>query len=172
MDHGYSGGTDKRPGLNKLQCLVRTRQVDGVVVYKMDRLFRSLKHLVVTLDEWQALGVAFIATNDAIDFTTPSGRLLIGILGSLSEFEKSLLHERTMLGLDHARRQGKTLGRPKTRDDAQIVSLRNRGMSYTQIERELGCERSAIYRALKAVAKTTSKHDFQLAEKTRHEGTR
>lgn len=89
VDKGYSGGTDKRPGLSRLQCLVRSRQVDCVVVLKMDRLFRSLKHLVVTLDEWQALGIQFVATNDAVDFTTPSGRLLIGILGSLSEFEKS-----------------------------------------------------------------------------------
>ncbi|MBK8202816.1 MAG: recombinase family protein [Bdellovibrionales bacterium] len=116
VDHGFSGGTDIRPGLKQLFSLVRERKVDVVVVVKMDRLFRSLKHLVATLEEWQAVGIQFVATKDNIDYTTPAGRLLAQILGSLAEFEKSLLIERTMLGLEHARRSGKTLGRPKIRD--------------------------------------------------------
>lgn len=120
VDHGFTGSTDNRPGLKRLLALVRERRVDVVVVVKMDRLFRSLKHLVATLEEWQALGVQFVATKDNIDYTTPSGRLFAQILGSLAEFEKSLLIERTRMGLDHARAMGKTLGRPKKRDDEAI----------------------------------------------------
>jgi DNA invertase Pin-like site-specific DNA recombinase len=157
VDHGFSGGTDVRPGLKQLLTLVRERKIDVVVVVKMDRLFRSLKHLVATLEEWQALGVQFVATKDNIDYTTPAGRLLAQILGSLAEFEKSLLIERTMLGLEHARRSGKILGRPKMRDDAKIIELRGRGLSYTAIQKELGISRGAISRALQAVPKTPKK---------------
>jgi DNA invertase Pin-like site-specific DNA recombinase len=137
---------------------VRSRQVDGVVVVKMDRLFRSLKHLVVTLDELQALGIQFVAIQDTVDFTTPSGRLLIQILGSLAEFEKALLRERTMLGLDHARRSGKHLGRPKLRNDAEILRLREQGLSYTQIQKKLGISRPAVYRALIATGTKPAKN--------------
>lgn len=168
VDHGYSGGTDDRPGLKKLLKLVKSREVDAVVVVKLDRLFRSLKHLVTTLEDWQASGIIFCATADAVDYSTPSGRLFAQILGCLAEFEKSLLRERTMMGLAYARSQGKTLGRPKKRNDVAILKLRDSGLTYTQIEKELGCERSAIYRALKAMAKTQSRASFQLAEKARH----
>lgn len=154
VDHGFSGSTDVRPGLKELLSLVRERKIDAVVVVKMDRLFRSLKHLVTTLEEWHAIGVTFVATKDNIDYTTPAGRLLAQVLGSLAEFEKSLLVERTMLGLEHARRQGKKLGRPKIRDDEKIRELRDRGMSYTAIQKELGISRGAISRALQSVPKT------------------
>lgn len=157
VDHGFSGGTDVRPGLKELLALVRERKIDVVIVVKMDRLFRSLKHLVSTLEEWQAVGVQFVATKDNIDYTTPAGRLLAQILGSLAEFEKSLLIERTMLGLEHARRQGKTLGRPKTRDDQKIQALRSQGLSYTAIQKKLGISRGAISRALQTVPKTPEK---------------
>src|SRR3989338_8646430 len=123
-DHGYSGGTENRPALKELLSLVRQRRVDAVVVLKMDRLFRSLRHLVTTLEEFSFLGVTFVATRDNVDWSTPGGRLFIQILGSLAEFEKSLLVERTLIGLDHARRRGKTLGRPKVRDDSGIRTLR------------------------------------------------
>jgi DNA invertase Pin-like site-specific DNA recombinase len=159
IDHGYSGSTDVRPGLKQLVSLVRERKVDVVVVVKMDRLFRSLRHLVTTLEEWQSLGVQFVAVKDNIDYTTPAGRLLAQILGSLAEFEKGLLIERTMMGLDHARRSGKTLGRPKVRNDAKIVELRNKGLSYTQIQHELGVGRGSVSRALAGVPKTPSKGD-------------
>jgi DNA invertase Pin-like site-specific DNA recombinase len=157
VDHGFSGGTENRPGFKKLMALARERRVDVVVVVKMDRLFRSLKHLVATLEEWQSLGVQFVATKDSIDYTTPGGRLFAQILGSLAEFEKSLLVERTKMGLDHARANGKILGRPRVRDDKEILKLRSQGLSYTGIERQLGISRGAIYRAIKSVSKTPPK---------------
>ena len=150
IDHGYSGGTDDRPGLKKLLKIVKSREVDAVVVVKLCRLFRSLKHLIATLEDWQALGIVFCATADAVDYSTPSGRLFAQILGCLGEFEKSLLRERTMMGLAYARSQGKTLGRPKKRDDAAILGLRKEGLSYSQIQERLGVSRPSIHRALKA----------------------
>lgn len=148
VDRGFSGGTDKRPGLAKLLALAKTRQVDAVAVVKLDRLFRSLRHLVSTLEEFQALGVVFVATADNVDYSTPAGRFFVQVLGSLAEFEKSLLRERTMMGLDHARSIGKTLGRPKRRDDLAIQALRSQGLSYTAIQKQLGISRAAVYRAL------------------------
>lgn len=150
IDHGFSGGTASRPGLNRLFELVQSRQVDVVIVVKMDRLFRSLKHLVTTLEEWHEEGIQFVATKDSIDYTTPAGRLMAQILGSLAEFEKGLLKERTMLGLEHARRSGKTLGRPKTRNDDEIVRLRNLGLTYSEIQKELNVGRGSVFRAIKA----------------------
>ena len=150
VDHGYSGGTDDRPGLKKLLKLVNARQVDAVVVVKLDRLFRSLKHLVTTLDQWQAMGIMFCATADAVDYTTPSGRLFAQILGCLGEFEKSLLRERTMMGIAYARSTGKVLGRPKKCDDHAILKLRSEGLSYTEIQKQLGVSRPSINRAIKS----------------------
>ncbi len=147
------GGTDDRPGLKELLRLVRAREVDAVVVVKMDRLFRSLKHLVNTLSEFEALGVKFIATRDQVDMTTPAGRMFVQILGSLAEFERELIRERILLGLEHARKQGKRLGRPKSNDDQAVRELRVKGLSYQAIERRLGVSKGAVCRALKQTPK-------------------
>lgn len=155
IDHGYSGGSDTRPGLKRLMELVRTRQVDAVVVFKLDRLFRSLKHLITVLDEFTALGITFVAVRDQIDYTTPSGRLFVQMLGALGEFEKSLLIERVRAGLDHARRKGKTLGRPRVRPDEAIHALRALGKSYSEIAKELGITRGAVCRSLKVTGSKT-----------------
>jgi DNA invertase Pin-like site-specific DNA recombinase len=169
VDHGYGGGSDVRPGLKQVMAIARSRRCDVIVVTKLDRLARSLKHLLNMLDELNALGVAFVSVNDQMDLTTASGRLMMQILGSFAEFERALIRERTLAGLAYARSQGKKLGRPKTRNDEAILKLRGQGLSYSAIERELGCERSSIYRALRAVAKTQSRSEFQSAEKSRHQ---
>lgn len=152
VDHGFSGGTAVRPGLSKLFDLVNSGDVDVVVVVKMDRLFRSLKHLLATLELWQQSGIQFVAIKDCIDYTTPVGRLMAQILGSLAEFEKSLLVERTLMGLEHARRTGKTLGRPKKRNDSQILELRRQGLTYDEIQKELKVGRGSVFRAIKSGA--------------------
>jgi DNA invertase Pin-like site-specific DNA recombinase len=144
------GGTDDRPGLKELMRLVRAREVDAVAVVKLDRLFRSLKHLVNTLSEFEALGVKFIATRDQVDMTTPAGRMFVQILGSLAEFERELIRDRILLGLDHARAQGKTLGRPKENDDQAVRKLRGEGLSYQGIQRRLGVSKGAVCRALQS----------------------
>ena len=153
-----SGGGDDRPGLKRLLKLVRAREVDAVVVVKLDRLFRSLKHLVNTLSEFEALGVKFIATRDQVDLTTPAGRMFVQILGSLAEFERELIRERILLGLGHARAQGKVLGRPKGKDhSAEILRLKSKGYSYREIIDELGVSMGAIVRAGKTAPKTSAR---------------
>lgn len=143
-----SGAGDDRPGLKQLLQLVRAREVDAAIVVKLDRLFRSLKHLVNTLSEFEALGVKFIATRDQVDLTTPAGRMFVQVLGSLAEFERALIRDRVVLGLEHARAQGKRLGRPKVNDDEAIRRLRRQGLSYAAIERKLGISKGAVCRAL------------------------
>lgn len=154
VDEGFSGGTDQRPGLKKLISLVRAREVDAVIVVKLDRLFRSLKHLVTTLDEFQTLGVVFVAVKDNVDYSTPAGRFFVQILGSLAEFEKSLLRERTLMGLAHARAVGKKLGRPKTANDMAIIELYASGLSYRAIQKRLNVSAGVVWRALKGAPKT------------------
>jgi len=157
VDHGYSGASDNRPELKKLLSLARSREIDGVVVVRLDRLFRSLKHLVTSLDEFQALGITFVATRDNIDYSTPQGRMFVQILGSLAEFEKSLLRERTLAGLEHARAVGKKLGRPKANDYEEIIRLREKGLSYGAIQRKLGASKGTVCRALKTLSTVRSK---------------
>lgn len=147
-----SGGTDDRPGLKRLLVLVRAREVDAVIVVKLDRLFRSLKHLVNTIAEFEALGVKFIATRDQVDLTTPAGRMFVQILGSLAEFERALIRERILLGLTYAQSQGKILGRPKINDDEKVRELRRQGLSYQGIQRRLGVSKGAVCRALVALS--------------------
>jgi len=149
IDHGYSGSTDNRPGLKKLMELARSRRIDTVVVVKLDRLFRSLKHLVSTLDEFQALGVCFISVKDNFDYSTPSGKLLAQILGSLGEFERGLIIERTRAGLEFARKSGKRLGRPPECDPERIRELRRSGWSYRKIKAHLNVSMGTVSHALK-----------------------
>ena len=153
VDHGYSGGNDSRPGLKRLLALVRSNEVDVVVVLKLDRLFRSLKHLVTTLDEFQDKKIIFVAVKDNVDYSTPSGKLMTQILASMAEFEKSLLRERTILGLEHARSKGIKLGRPKLRDDDKIIELRSQGCTYAEIQRKLGVSRGTVCRSIKLAQK-------------------
>ena len=127
-DHGFSGSNADRPGLKKLLRLVRERQVDVVAVLKLDRLFRSLKHLVVTVEEFEELDVEFVSVKDQLDLTTSAGRLLRNLLACFAEFEAALIRERTLIGLDHAVAMGKTLGRPPKVGTHKIVELRKSGL--------------------------------------------
>jgi DNA invertase Pin-like site-specific DNA recombinase len=158
-DHGYSGTTADRPGLKELLKLVRERQVDVVVVLKLDRLFRSLKHLVLTVEEFEELGVEFVSVKDQFDLTTSAGRLLRNLLGCFAEFEAGLIRERTLIGLDHAVASGKKLGRPQTSDVEAIRKLRQEGLSYRKIALQLNCSMGAVCRALEIAPESGAKTD-------------
>lgn len=161
VDHGYSGSTDNRPGLKRLMALVRAKEVDVIIVVKMDRLFRSLKHLVSTLEEFEKIGVKFVALKDNVDYSTPSGRFFVQILGSLGEFERSLLRERTMMGLEHARSKGAKFGRPRVHDADEILRLQKSGMTYRQIQKATGAPMGTISRAIKGAHKSPVKKSSQ-----------
>lgn len=149
-DVGFTGSTGDRPDLKRLLKAIRCREIDVVCVVKLDRLFRSLQHLVSTLNEFQQLNVEFVSLSDQIDLTTASGKLHLQIIGAFAEFEKSLIQERTRAGLQYARSLGKTLGRPRSPYGNEIIRLRDQGKSYRQIESDLGVSSTVISRVLKA----------------------
>src|ERR1700732_1268 len=98
-DVGFSGSKDSRPALNQLMADARRRRFDSVLVWKIDRWGRSLKHLVTSLAELDAYGVAFVSLRDSLDLGTPSGRLMMQLLGAMAEFERSLIQERVRAGV-------------------------------------------------------------------------
>ena len=115
-----TGSKESRPALNRLMADAKQRKFDVVVVWKLDRFARSLKHLINALAEFEALGVAFVSLRDNLDLSTPSGRLMFQIIGAMAEFERSLIQERVCAGLRNARAKGRTLGRPKLRVDSAM----------------------------------------------------
>lgn len=147
-----SGLKSSRPALNELLRDVRSRKVDIVVCWKLDRLFRSLKNLISTLQEFNELNVSFIALRDQIDMTTATGRLTMHLLGAFAEFEATLIRERVMAGLQNARRKGVKLGRPKLIDSKRVIELRRLGYSLSAISRELGVTKSGVSKTLSKLA--------------------
>ena len=115
VDRGVSGAKDRRPALDTLVQDARRRRFDVLVCWRLDRLGRNLRHLVILIEELQSVGVAFISLGEGIDCTTPAGKLQLHILAALAEFERGRIRERVMAGLQRARAQGKRLGRPRSR---------------------------------------------------------
>lgn len=148
VDHGVSGGKDRRPALDRLIRDATRRRFDVLICWRLDRLGRSLKHLVTLLDEWQALGVSFVSLGEGIDLGTPAGRLQLHILAALAEFEKARIAERVQAGLERARRQGRRLGRPQVElsDDALEAVA---GLSTRQAARQLGVSATTVRRRLR-----------------------
>jgi DNA invertase Pin-like site-specific DNA recombinase len=112
VDRGVSGAKDRRAALDSLLKDARRRKFDVVVVWRLDRLGRNLKHLVLLLEELQALGIAFVSLAEGIDATTPAGKLQMHILAAIAEFERARIAERVRAGLARVRASGKHLGRP------------------------------------------------------------
>ena len=153
-DQGVSGCKESRPALNRLMSDACRRRFDAILVWKIDRFGRSLKHLVNALAELAALGVAFISLRDNLDLSTPSGRLMFQIIGAMAEFERALIQERVRAGIRNAQAKGKRLGRPRVVVDAsQIASLRARGDSWSQIKAELGVSKGTAQRAFAGLPK-------------------
>ena len=115
VDAGISGAKDRRPALDDLVKDARRRRFDVVVCWRLDRLGRNLRHLILLLDDLQATGVAFVSLSEGIDATTPAGRLQLHVLGAIAEFERARIAERVRLGMARARRDGKHLGRPRVK---------------------------------------------------------
>jgi DNA invertase Pin-like site-specific DNA recombinase len=154
VDHGISGSKDSRPALNRLMTDAHMRKVDMVLVWKVDRWGRSLRHLVTSLADLDAYGVAFVSLRDNLDLSTPSGRLMMQLLGAMAEFERALIQERVRAGLRNARAKGRRLGRPRVIVDAsRIASLRAQGRSWAQIAAETGATNGTAQRALVALPK-------------------
>lgn len=141
-----SGTKANRASLLELLSDARAKKFDVVMTWKLDRLFRSLKHLVATLNELQELGIEFISLKDSIDLTTPSGRLLTHLLASFAEFEAAIIRERVLAGLKAARVRGVKLGTPRKIDHSKVHSLIQKGQTTSSIAAQLGISEPSVSR--------------------------
>ena len=145
VDNGVSGAKEKRPALDALLAEARARRVDVLVCVKLDRLARSVHHLVAMVREFEALNIDFVVLDQAIDTTTPAGRLLFHVLAAISEFERDLIRDRVMAGLRRARAQGIRIGRPKRLVDMRRArALLDGGQSLRQVAKTLGIAASTL----------------------------
>jgi DNA invertase Pin-like site-specific DNA recombinase len=147
-----NSGAVKREAREKVLEAARRREIDLVLVWRLDRWGRSVTDLLATLQELEHLSVGFISLTEALDLTTPAGRAMAGLLAIFAEFEPEILRERTRAGLAHARDNGKRLGRPATAalHAAEVRQLRNSGASKSEIARRLGIGRTSVRRVLVA----------------------
>jgi DNA invertase Pin-like site-specific DNA recombinase len=147
VDVGISGAKDRRSELDRLMADARRRNIDAVLVARFDRFARSTKHLVLALEEFNALRIDFISLNESVDTSTPMGKMVFTVIGAVAELERSLIRERVMMGLERAKRQGKKLGRPRTPVDREKVThLRAKGLSLRQIAVELKISKDKVAR--------------------------
>ena len=143
-------GAAKRQAREKLLEAARRRQIDVVLVWRLDRWGRSVTDLLATLQELDHLGVGFVSLTEALDLTTPAGRAMAAMLAVFAAFEREILQERTRAGLAHARENGKRLGRPATAalHSAEIRRLFRAGISKSEIARRLQVGRTSVRRIL------------------------
>jgi putative DNA-invertase from lambdoid prophage Rac len=143
-------GVSERELRQKLMEAARRREIDIVLVWRLDRWGRSLPDLVSTLEELNHLGVGFVSLTEALDLTTSTGRAMAGLLSVFAAFEHEILRERVRAGLEHARQNGKRLGRPATAavKSAEIRKLHHAGISKAEIARRLDIGRTSVRRIL------------------------
>lgn len=145
-----SGSLDRRPQLDRL--LDQLRRGDTVVVWRLDRLGRSLKHLIQIVEDLAEAGVGFKSLTEGMDTTTAGGKLIFSIFGALAEFERSLIRERTMAGLAAARSRGRVGGRPPVMTPDKIKVARQlykaKELTVEEIAKTIGVSRKTVYRHL------------------------
>jgi len=147
-----NSGAARREAREKLLDAARRREIDIVLVWRLDRWGRSVTDLLATLQELEHLGVGFVSLTEALDLTTPAGRAMAGLLAIFAEFEREVLRERTRAGLEQARQNGKRLGRPITAalHTDQARKLYRAGLSKSEIARRLQIGRTSVRRILGA----------------------
>lgn len=152
VDNGISGIKDRRPQLDRLLEAARKRQIDLILVWKLDRFGRSLKQLVMSLSELSSIGVGFISYQDSLDLTTPQGRLMFHIIGAMAEFERELIRERVKAGIENARRRGKRVGRKPIPpiDMVKVIELYQNEpeLSIRRIANTVGMKKSTVQKTL------------------------
>ena len=151
IDQGYTGGNIQRPAFGRMMEDAHKRSFDVLIVWKLDRLSRSLKDLITTLETLGSLGIDFISYDNSLDTSTPTGKLVFHVVGSVAEFERDIIKERVRAGLANARRNGKRLGRPSilAKVSPKIHTLKEKGLSNRMIAHKLGVGEATVRRALK-----------------------
>ena len=144
-------GAKTRPKREELPKMARRREIDAVLVWKLDRFGRSMADLVVSLNELRELGVVFVSLTESLDFSTPSGRAMAGMLSTFAEFERDIIRERVKAGIANARENGKPHGRPITAGlkKGEIQRLKALGKNNLQIARKLKISRGSVINHLK-----------------------
>jgi DNA invertase Pin-like site-specific DNA recombinase len=149
VDLGISGARESRPEFNRMMADAHARVFDAVACWKLDRMGRSLKHLVNTLADLQAYGVAFISLRDNLDLSTPSGRLMFHVVAAVAEFERALIRERVSAGIQAAKNRGQRIGRPRAYvNPAKVRELRDAEVPWRVIAKQLGVGVGTAVRAV------------------------
>lgn len=160
VDEGVSSGEATRPQLERLLEQARRGRLDVVLVWRFDRFARSTRELVTALDEFKALGVDFVSLREAVDTSTPTGRVAFAIFAAIAEFERELIRERVKAGVEKARRAGKRLGRPRRRIAQKLIdraeALRAEGLSWNLVADQLEVPATTLRRAVKSPPKSPS----------------
>ena len=145
-----ASGAKDRPERESLMKAARRREIDVVVVWRLDRWGRSVADLMTTLKELGDLGVGFVSLAEGLDLTTPTGRAMAGLLAVFAEFEREILRERVRTGIAQARKEGRAHGRPPTASlkAAEIHRLKAKQVSHSEIARRLGIGRTSVRRIL------------------------
>jgi DNA invertase Pin-like site-specific DNA recombinase len=144
-DSGISGATERRPALDELVKDARRRRFDVLVVWRLDRLGRNLRHLVLLVDELTALGIAFVTLAEGIDATTPAGKLQLHILAAIAEFERARVGERVRAAHQRARAAGRHIGRPRNRVTLRDLAQTD-GLSIRAAAKVLGVSAALVHR--------------------------
>src|SRR4051812_4430552 len=143
-------GSKDRPRRESLLRTARRREIDVIVVWRLDRWGRPVADLMVTLGELTGLGVGSVSLTEALDLTTPTGRAMAGMLAIFAEFEREILRERVKAGIARARKEGRRHGRPRTASlrAEEVIRLKAEGTSRSEIARRLGIGRTSVRRIL------------------------
>ncbi len=150
-DHGVSGAKASRPGLD--DALGELKAGDALVVFKLDRLGRSVLHLSDLLARFQNEGIHFVSLSEGVNTTTSGGRMVYHLFSTIAEFERDLIRERTMHGLEAAKARGQTLGRPRLLDPSTVIEahrhVAQKDVGIGEMAQRLGVSHSTLARAFK-----------------------
>lgn len=153
-DVGVSGAQDRREGLDALKADATKGRFDVVLVWRFDRLARSTQHLLETLALFQRYGVDFVSVTEAVDTSTPAGRMVLTFLGAIAEFEREIIRERVVCGLDRAKAEGVRLGRPRVGFDVnEALSLKRSGLSWAQLAKRTSVSMATLRRTITPLIK-------------------
>jgi DNA invertase Pin-like site-specific DNA recombinase len=147
-------GVKERGGREALLKAARRREIDVIIVWRLDRWGRSVADLMTTLRDLAGQGVGFVSLTEALDLTTPTGRAMAGMLAIFAEFEREILRERVRAGIAQARKEGRPHGRPRTASlkSDEVARLKAEGRSHAEIARRLGIGRTSVRRILRAAS--------------------
>jgi DNA invertase Pin-like site-specific DNA recombinase len=151
IDQHFTGANTNRPAFLSMMEAARKRKFDVLLVWKLDRLSRSLKDLINTLDELGSCSIDFVSYDNNLDTSTPTGKLVFQIVGAVAEFEKDIIKERVIAGLANARLKGKRLGRPPIPQTIydKAKKMRSEGLSFRKIGKEIGVNEGTIRKKYK-----------------------